>query len=297
MANDYTKPDGNSPLRENIPTKLPELRIAKDSFSKRDIPLGYQKLEGKLDPSLFVIVSGGEKREKDYFSFFENTSTFPRIKIEYISKNVDGREGLDVDELVPISIRIKKEKEESKGNDIIDSINIVTDVDHFYSQILRNIPICEAEKINLVISNPCFEIWLYYTYFRTKPDYEIPENKLKISSGFKTYLNKKIKGGVKPKQAPFDLENAIANSKSNYSIDENKIPGIFSTQMHILGEKLYALTKEEIQRKKIAEEKRVKTFLSKNFIEAIAKRLNRLKYKELLFIRDYIKEKKYEELK
>lgn len=149
--------------------------------------------------------------------------------------------------MVQLAIKIKNEKQLSKDSDISDSISIITDVDHFYSQIVRNIPICKTENLNLVISNPCFEIWLYYGHYETLPTgFCLPEDPLKISSSFKRYLNEKHPGGVDSRKAPPKLSDAIKNSKSNYQSDKNSIPKLFSTQMYILGEKLWNLTKDTI---------------------------------------------------
>lgn len=254
MNHKYTKGEKRKEFRDAISSlkvsvNQNETFEEKNLSEKFNLSDKYTKTDGNLDPSLFIIVSGGEEREKDYFSFFEvKKYSFPRIKIEFVSKDENGIGGLDVDSLVKVSLNIKKEKEKSKGGDIIDSINIVTDVDHFYPQLEKNMSKCESENLNLIISNPCFEIWLYYTHIKNKPvDFEIPKKELKISSKFKTYLDTKIKGGADPRKAPLKIKTAIENSLENYSEDKNKIPEIFSTNMHILAAKLYELTKEEIE--------------------------------------------------
>jgi len=248
MENKYKKENGSKELRKPIRTVINTVDNTKEQQINIDLTKSYQKEMGDLDPSLFVIISGGEKREKDYFDFFKNnSSSFPRIIIEFISENSSGERGLDVDKLVELAIIIKKEKDKSKESDITDSINLITDIDHFYSQIERNIPICEKNNLNLIISNPCFEIWLYYSYYDEIPDFNIPSDKLKISSKFKTYLNTKHSGGVNPKKAPLEINNAIKNSQANYSEDSKSIPNIFSTQMHIIASKLYELAKDELE--------------------------------------------------
>ena len=101
--------------------------------------------------------------------------------------------GLDVDKLVNMAFQIKTEKDKTKFNDIVDSIYLVTDVDDFYSKILNQLATCKMAGIQFVISNPCFELWLYYSYFEYDQihDFVIPDNNLKISSRFKTYLHRK----------------------------------------------------------------------------------------------------------
>jgi hypothetical protein len=279
MADHYSKTDGNRELK--APLKEPETLKITSSVQAVDLPEDYQKQEGTLDPSLFIIVSGGTVREKDYFSFFQlNSSKFPRIKIEFIYRDDDGNEGLDVDKLVEASLQIKKQKEFSKDADIIDSISLVTDVDHFYSQLERNQEVCRNNNLQLIISNPCFEIWLYYTHFNTKPDYVIPSEPLKISSGFKTYLNEKKPGGVDPRKAPLKIADAINNSKENYVEDEIGIPKIFSTQMHILAARIFELTKDDLRIHLKEEELRILKF-KQGKIGSIANKLSKLSFKEV----------------
>lgn len=246
MSTSYLKYQGKKELRDAVSSE--EGISAPVGKIDKDVANSYKKEEdGALDPSLFIIISGGEVRERDYFSFFKNnTYSFPRIVVEFISKNAKQIGGLDVDKLVELALVLKVEKENSKADDILDSINIVTDVDHFYSQLETNIPICVENDLNLIISNPCFELWLYYSYYDDLPDFEIPDDKLKISAQFKTYLGEKHKGGVDPRKAPFELTNAIQNSVSNFFIDKNGIPEMFSTQMHLLASKLLELTHEDI---------------------------------------------------
>ncbi|MBL4561788.1 MAG: RloB domain-containing protein [Labilibaculum sp.] len=230
----------------------------------------YTKQDGQFDPSLFIIVSGGEKRERDYFNFYAKYSKhFPRIVIEFICENSEGRTGLDVLALVERAKEIKKHKQESKSEDILDSINIVTDVDDFYAQLVEKMHECSVADLNLIISNPCFEIWLYYAYFGEKPSITIPEDRKKISKTLKKYLNDESNGGIDPRKAPWYIQNANLNSKTNYLEDDNKIPTLFSTQMHILGERLYELSKddlsaliekeEETRQEKILEQKKIKS--------------------------------------
>ena len=82
----------------------------------------------------------------------------------------------------------------------------------------------------------CFEVWLYYAEKSDRPvDFVIPQNKLEISSFFKTWANTHIKGGLKPTKAIFNIEQNITNAKKNY-VEETGFPTLFSTQMFRLAE-------------------------------------------------------------
>ena len=154
--------------------------------------------------------------------------------------------------------------------DPIDDIYLLSDVDHFISELLRIKPLCEAAKIKLVISNSCFEKWLYYGYFVEKPHknametFLCPKETIKISSAFKTYCGSVIKGGLQTNKALFLLETAIANAKANYTEDANGIPVLYATNMFVLGEKLYPLIQLELEKIKHEEEVKTEKYRNQN---------------------------------
>jgi hypothetical protein len=118
------------------------------------------------------------------------------------------------------------------------------------NDLLRIKPKCKNSKINLIISNSCFEVWLYYGIFNQEPkDLNIPDDSLQISREFKTYFNDKFRGGIDPRYVIFDIETAIANSKTNYEEDNNGIPKLFSTNMFLLAEQLLPFIKDELNKK------------------------------------------------
>lgn len=193
------------------------------------------------DSSLFIIYCGGERREKDYLSYIIEFHThFSKIKIRYIT-------GTDqIDELTEQAI--KDIKDGLGGVDVSDMVYLLTDMDTFRDDIIKQKPICCSNNINLIVSNPCFEIWLYYSQFEIKPDF-IPSAPEKISNEFKGHVHKvaETKGGVDPCKALFLIETANKNSSKNYSEDKDELPVLFSTQMHLLGEKLFENIKDELK--------------------------------------------------
>lgn len=218
----------------------------------------YQKGDGYKEPQWFcVLISGGEKREKDYFLPLLNADKFNRIKIEFIPDptNPDG---------LLKTAKNRKAYYSTSETQTPDKYFIISDIDHFYNDLVRVKPVCKTENFSLIISNPCFEIWLYYGVIAIPPtDFQLPDDPLKISQAFKNYLNEKVTGGVNPKKAIFKLATAIANAQKHYTEDEKGIPTIFSTNMFLLGNVLLPLISSELT-ELIAQEEQKKAFYTQS---------------------------------
>jgi len=239
----YTK---TNPERETRPSAIGK-RLENDKGSHSgDIsaPVGYQKGEGKqLPKSFWIIVSGGEKRERTYFNILLKGDSFKRIKLDFIAD----KNRLNPDGMLETAIELKKRFASSATEDEEpDRYYLISDVDHFYNDLVRISPICEAEDFNLIISNSCFEVWLYYAYFNVIPAFPIPANYLKISWKFKGWLHGIVPGGVQTNKAILNIRQNISNAKVQFELDENKIPKLFSTSMYKLAEDLLPFIDMEI---------------------------------------------------
>lgn len=221
--------------------------------SIQDIKMtAYQKPDVEEMPkAFFVIISGGEVREKDYFRILSNQDKFKRIKLEFIA---------DPLKLSPVGMfdtaEYKKARYLSSKNEDAepDKIYLISDMDHFMDELIRIKPKCKSEGLHLVISNSCFEVWLYYAHRDEVPNFPIPTERLKISSKFKGWLPGVIPGGIKPIKSILNIYPNIENAKKNYKEDENGIPLLFSTNMYLLAEELLPLIEPELTRM-IAENK------------------------------------------
>lgn len=85
------------------------------------------------------------------------------------------------------------------------------------------------------MSNPCFEIWLYYCYLNE------PEKDLKClvsepvatrSKELKALGPMLVAGGLNPCKAFELMTVGIENSRNHYEVEDNGIPILFATQMH-----------------------------------------------------------------
>lgn len=97
-----------------------------------------------------LVVSGGEVTEKEYFDYLKRTFGFNiRSKSKVKSPS----------QLVDYAITLKDDRNREPGVDPYSRVWVVVDVDDFHDhrQAERK---CRENGIQLVISNPCFEVWL-----------------------------------------------------------------------------------------------------------------------------------------
>jgi hypothetical protein len=219
-------------------------------------PSAYQKADlEEMPKAFFILISGGEAREKDYFKIISSHDKFKRIKLEFIADP----QKLSPDGMFELAEYKKARYYSSKNADEDpDRIYLISDVDHFMTELLRIKPKCEAEGFTLIMSNSCFEIWLYYAYCDSLPGFKIPTDYLKISSKFKGWLPSAIRGGVKTTRAILNIYPNIENARKNYKEDANGIPELFSTNMFVLAEELLPLIEPELT-DMIEENKRIET--------------------------------------
>lgn len=203
------------------------------TFSK-----AYQKGVGIVPTTILFVLSGGVKREKDYLKPLDKIR---RVVVAFASKRGQG--------LLPRQLIETADKFVQKGvfatpkRDYTieegDVIYLLQDVDQFETDIRTIWAEKHAQNVCWIISNPCFEIWLYYHYTE-EPPYKILnkiENKgvCERSQALKHILHTKIKGGISPDKAMEFLQLAIERSRKYYA-EHDGIPVLYATQMDRLGE-------------------------------------------------------------
>lgn len=238
------------PLQEIKPVEaeayaVPPILIQTDDYQKQDLEV--------LPKAFFILISGGEAREKDYFKIISFHDKFKRIKLEFIADP----QKLAPDGMFELAEYKKARYNSSKNTDEEpDKIYLISDVDDFRTELIQIKPKCTEEGFRLIISNSCFEVWLYYAYCDSLPNFKIPTDYLKISSKFKGWLPSAIRGGIKTTRAILNIYQNIENAKINYKEDKNGIPELFSTNMFELAEDLLPLIEPELTNM-IEENKRI----------------------------------------
>ena len=244
---DESKLDAESPIHHRVnegQTNAEDRQIDVENSETNNIIIpsnvspDYQKRDSFREPSLIFIISGGEKREKDFLKELINGKKSTALKALFLSKE---RQGLLPDKMQEQWQQIRTEgkfiiDDQTYYLEKIDEVFLLTDVDEFYNK-LQDILSSKSndDTGRWIISNPCFEIWLYYCY---KND---PNNDLNCITSFSTdkrsqelkrRCNEIVKGGLNGKYAFNHMDEGIRNSLKHYNEDNNGIPVLFATQMH-----------------------------------------------------------------
>lgn len=236
----YGKAAPDLELREQRYGSVPKNEYDKMPVDETVVPDTYKKFEGKRSAALIFVISGGEVRERDFLRELIQQERPHSLKVAFFSKE---KQGLQPNQMQEYWLKVRKEKIlEVKGQKYsllsADKVYLLTDVDEYYEQLVGIVGNqSEEDTGQWIISNPCFEIWLYYC-FANNPcgDLSILEtlDTKKRSKELKRLGNVKVKGGLNPRKAFEKMKEGIVHSAEHYKEDENSIPCLFSTQMHVM---------------------------------------------------------------
>lgn len=220
--------------------------VAKPHEEKKDKSLkitssDYSKGEATIETRIVFVISGGDKRERDYFKMVMKDRNIRRLKIAFVSKK---RQGLVPTQMFELAKDFQTDAvfvtETDRYNiDPDDTIYLVQDIDEFEQEIrglLKRQD--EVQQTKWIISNPSIETWLFYHKFDTPCgilDEGLDKPLNERSKWLKHKLDELVNGGMNPIEAFADIRTAIENSKANYR-ECNGLPDVYSTQMYILAE-------------------------------------------------------------
>lgn len=220
----------------------------------------YSKQLPSKDARKMYLFCEGEGTEPDYFTFFKGLSS--NLEIITLPPENGKTDPLKLMELA----KCKLLKEDSRYiMDYIakDSVWFVIDTDTWEREgkITRLREFCTfnndafPEKWsevkpysawNVVQSNPCFEIWLYYHFFKNAPDPIMIEPHPSI----KAFVSSAISGGFNFQTDPVKVETAVDNAKANFKSDEEGKPLYFSTEVFELAEEIIPFVRQHLDRLK-----------------------------------------------
>ena len=202
------------------------------------VPLAYRKTEGVLSTSLIFVLSGGEKRERDFLLELIRQRELHSLKVAFMSEKGQGLQPYQMQDKwaqIQLTGEIKIESQ-LFHLEAMDKVFLLSDVDEFYDQLEK---IFKGNQTDVqgrwVVSNPCFEIWLYYCYL------DNPEKVLGClktepittrSKKMKALGNTLVSGGLNPCLAFENMLNGIEHCIAYYAEDDNRITVLYATQMH-----------------------------------------------------------------
>jgi hypothetical protein len=195
--------------------------------------LKYRKKSPWRDAKLFLVICEGERREVQYFEYFDGLSR--QLKVIPIP-NEAGKSA-------PKHLQVNAEKAAEIYEDGGEyELWIAMDMDKWQQKDLHEIKsFCDEKDWSIAFSNPCFEVWLYF-HFEKKV---LTTERLNQCKTWKQVVDKLGNSGFDSAYHPNLIKNAVENAKENYEA-EGYFPKVSSTQIHILGERIYELVKDEL---------------------------------------------------
>lgn len=134
-------------------------------------------------------MAGGAVTEKQYFKQLESLYD---VIIDYQQKNNSPKQ------LAKLAVKLKREDKRDTSTDCYERIWVVVDVDDFHDHD-EAARICNDNGIELIISNPCFEVWLLDyvkacpSSYTLTPDVESAAAEAKVVGGNRNkYINTEL---------------------------------------------------------------------------------------------------------
>ena len=217
----------------------------------------FERVPPSREAKSIYIFCEGAKRELYYFEYFKELDSRINIEVHKLHPQEDNSpHGLL--RIAEKCILKSVDNQNPKYNFIEgDEVWIVLDIDKDKDESRE--PQIEIIKTDcnerkdwfLTLSNPCFEVWLYYHSFSEKPQLKNPEK----CASWKQFVNQAIKGGFDSRKHPIYIQVASINAKENFELIEDR-PSLGSTEVYNLADSIIPLLKEKIEKalKQIQEE-------------------------------------------
>lgn len=204
--------------------------------------LNYKKPSPFRDSTLFIIICEGEKREIDYFTFFDRLSKKIRVH-PYSPTESKSAPNHVINTAQFVLEKYKDDNSDDEFNENRDQIWLVMDTDH-HKNLIHN-AIEESKKsgeIKYCISNPCLEVWFYFHLKSQKLD----GTSLTCKKIKREVAKLNNNGGFDSTYHPTLLKTAIENSKQ-YIVKNGYMPENGTTTLHELGDEIYKLVKNVLK--------------------------------------------------
>lgn len=209
----------------------------------------FERVSPSREAKSIYIFCEGAKRELDYFEYFKELDSRINIEVYKLHPHEDNSpQGLL--RIAEACIIKSNENQNPKYNFIEgDEVWIVLDIDKDKDESRKpQIEIIKSECSKrkdwfLTLSNPCFEVWLYYHSFSEKPQFKNSEKCVT----WKQHVNQAFKGGFDSRKHPIYIQVASANARKNFELIENR-PVLGTTEVYNLADSIVPLLSEKIEK-------------------------------------------------
>ncbi|MDB0601288.1 RloB family protein [Tenacibaculum maritimum] len=198
--------------------------------------------------SIYIFCEG-VKREYQYFDYFKKMDSRINVEIYKLHPHEDNSP-LGLLSIAKKCIIFSEENPKpkytfQKNDEVWIVLDTDKDKDESREPQINTIKekIQELENWNLVQSNPCFEVWLYYHMHQEKPNFE----GIEYCVNWKELVNNSIKGGFDSRRHPIFIESATNNSENNFEVTNLK-PNIGSTEVFKLSKSILPIIKFKLQK-------------------------------------------------
>ncbi len=239
LVRQYSKTE--HPNREIKDIIIPSLHfnIPKPWINAKSIEFGgrsYTKpIEGKRDFYIIALIIEDSKRTVAYFRPIINKN-LRGIKIFSV---LDSSSGIPVSHMQGEANRCVVEW--GLNFEEGDELFMLCDLDHYRSALVALYK-SKNPAWNLIISNPCIEVWFYYHFNNTRPLFYCEQNERAYSRQMKQLCNNCKEGGINHTTllSDINIEIPIRNAKTMYEteVSHTFIPILGTTQMFSLMEHL-----------------------------------------------------------
>lgn len=203
----------------------------------------FNRPEPSKEAKSLYIFCEGVKREYQYFKQFKGLDSRINIEVYELDRTEDNSpKGLFeiAKSCFAIECEGKAKFELLEGDEVW--LVFDTDPDKHESRIRQVTdikPDCERLSWNLAISNPCFEVWLYFHF---KEDHQNDKPKC---SDWKPFMNDI--GGFDSRHHFVLIGRAVEQSRGVYKEDEDEMPVSGCTNVHALADIILAFAGNKIE--------------------------------------------------
>ena len=208
----------------------------------------YKKIEPFKNAKKIYIFCEGERREIDYFKYFQGFAS--NIDIIPIPNDNGKSDPIKLKENAEVLFYGNSPTKPiyNLSTELKDEVWFVIDTDRWNEGDKINFLKKFTEEKNknyhgwfVVQSNPSFEIWLYYHFYSEKPQID----EVYDFASFKEFVASKIKGGFDNRSMPLEIQKATLIAEENFE-NSNGQPALFSTEVFKLAKQIIRFTKAQL---------------------------------------------------